>query len=42
MNTKYVKEVFLIINHRRLEIIKEIKQQFLKFNIVESEIRNAY
>lgn len=33
MNTKYVKEVFLIINHRRLEIIKEIKQQFLKFNI---------
>lgn len=33
MNTKATKEVFLIINHRRLDLIKEIKQELLKFKI---------
>ena len=33
MNTKTTKEVFLIINHRRLDLIKEIKQKLLKFKI---------
>ena len=33
MNTKTTKEVFLIINHRRLDLIKEIKQELLKFKI---------